>query len=297
MRQKLVELVKTAILFEYRLPSELVSKSNLSNVSDRCFSSLNSNQIAEVIYNGIVEFSKKEFDIDYERLDIEMVKAIQRGIRYNTNATEDTKVRYGFYGEVLLYAILKVYLGIDVLISKGYFFSILDGAEAKGFDVFHLVDKKNSLELWFGESKFYQNYKVAIKKILDSIEINLSDEYLNKNLSAIIDEKQNLSTASAKIKDLIESWEQDPLINLMDELKKYELKLVYPMFVAFEKKKNYTESIQKCIDYVSEEIEKKPKKIPLSCSVDLFFIFLPLEDTITIKRTVVKWIDSKKPLI
>ena len=82
-------------------------------------------------------------------------KAIKLKLRYDKEDESSTKLQYGFYGEVLLDLFLRNYFHTDVLIARGYFYSPLEKAEAKGFDAFHLVDNNGILELWFGEAKSF----------------------------------------------------------------------------------------------------------------------------------------------
>ena len=104
MRDALKNAIHNAILFECKLPHQEsgIDKSCLSSQNDICFSNSNPQEISKIIYNGIVEFAINEYEIDYTALEREQRKAILSRIRYNPEASEDTKLKYGFYGEVLL---------------------------------------------------------------------------------------------------------------------------------------------------------------------------------------------------
>lgn len=300
MRKALRTLVKSAIVFQYHLPSEKrgIKCSAFSTQKDVCFFNKDSTNISKTIYNSIVEYAKNEYEIDYDNLTTEQLKALKLSLRYNEFATDEVKQKYGFFGEVLLYAILNVHMNASVLISKGYFYSPLERSEAKGYDVFHLIERSNNIELWFGESKFYVDYKPAINKIIDGLSKAISDSYFERNIFAIIKEKSHLTSSPSKLLNIIEAWEKNPDINLSKEINENNIRLVYPMFVAYDKKTNtYDMAISDCIKHIEERF--KSASILLSAAFDfsLFFIFLPLDNVSQIKKDVINWITEKKPLI
>lgn len=301
MRDALRNAVQNAILFECKLPhlESGLDKSCISSQNDLCFSSYSPNEIAKVIYNGIVEFAVNEYKINYEDLALEQVRAIKSRIRYDEEATDETKLKYGFYGEVLLDLILRVFLRTSVIVARGYFYSRLENGEAKGFDAFHLMERDTNIDLWFGEAKFHLQYKQAITEVMKKLETSLSDGYLTRNLIAIITEREHLSVNNAQLNGLLDSWFNNPDINLVKEMQERGVRLIYPIFIAYEKddKDKYIQSIQKCIDHISNEYARIGINIPASFDYRLFFIFLPLSEVKHIKESVIKWIDSKEPLI
>lgn len=301
MRDVLKAAVKDAILFECKLPHQEsgVDKSCLSSQSDICFSHSNPQEIAKVIYNGIVEFAVSEYEIDYEALEREQRKAIISRIRYNPGASDATKLKYGFYGEVLLDLILRVFLRTSVLAARGYFYSPIENSEPKGFDAFHLMDRNGKIELWFGEAKFYQAYKDAITPVLEKLNTSLSDDYVNRNLLAIINERTHISVHNPQLDSLLDSWEENPDINLAQEMKARDIRLIYPIFIAYQKNisDGYHKSIEKCIDHIAAEYARLGINIPATFEYRLFFIFLPLSEVKMIKENVIRWIDSQEPLI
>ena len=208
MRDALKNAIHNAILFECKLPHQEsgIDKSCLSSQNDICFSNSNPQEISKIIYNGIVEFAINEYEIDYNALEREQRKAILSRIRYNPEASEDTKLKYGFYGEVLLDLILRVFLNTSVLAARGYFYSPIENSEAKGFDAFHLMEREGNIDLWFGEAKFYVQYKSAITPVMEKLSTSLSDGYLNRNLLAIIDERPHITTHNEQLENLLNSY-------------------------------------------------------------------------------------------
>ncbi len=301
MRDALKAVVQNAILFECKLPHQEsgIDKSCLSSQNDICFQNQEPINISKIIYNGIIEFAINEYEINYEELEREQRKAILSRIRYNSSADTAIKLKYGFYGEILLDLILRVFFQTNVLAAKGYFYSPLENSEPKGFDAFHLIQRNENIELWFGEAKFYISYKAAITSVLEKLNISLSDEYLNKNLLSIINERNHVSTHPPQIDNLLNTWEENPSINLAHEIYTRNIRLIYPIFIAYQKinKEPYHQSIKKCIDHIAIEYTRLNIKIPATFSYRLFFIFLPLTEVTKIKENVIKWIESQEPLI
>lgn len=250
-------------------------------------------------YNGIVEFALNEYEINYDDLEREQRRAILSRIRYNPTADNSAKLKYGFYGEVLLDLILRVFLQTSVVAARGYFYSPIENSEAKGFDAFHLLERDGNIDLWFGEAKFYLRYKDAITPVMEKLGTSLSDGYLNRNLIAIINERDHLSVHNTQLNSLLDSWFENPSINLAQEMQNRGIRLIYPIFIAYEKANRdaYHQSIKKCIDHIAAEYARIGISIPATFDYRLFFIFLPLSEVKQIKESVIQWIDSQEPLI
>ncbi|MFW5670409.1 MAG: DUF1837 domain-containing protein, partial [Acetivibrio ethanolgignens] len=93
---------------------------------------------------------------------------------------------YGDFGELILHFLLRDFKGTIPLISKVYF-KDSSGVPAHGFDTVHI--SPNEKVLWLGESKFYSNGKVGIKKLLEDLEEHFKKEYLDEQFIII---KKNL---------------------------------------------------------------------------------------------------------
>ena len=96
MREALKNAVQSAILFECQLPHQEsgLGKSCLSSQNDICFNNTDPQEIAKVIYNGIVEFALNEYEINYDDLEREQRRAILSRIRYNPTADNSAKLKY-----------------------------------------------------------------------------------------------------------------------------------------------------------------------------------------------------------
>lgn len=302
MRENLKNLVNNAVCLEYTLPNSAknIAKSDFSTREDFCFKNENFEDIAKIIYNGIVEYALNEFEIDYDNLNLEQRRVISKKMKYNKDAPDEQKQKYGFYGEVLIDLILRCCLKTRVLLARGYLYSPIENAEIKGFDAFHLMkNSEGEDELWLGEAKFYIKYKKPITDVLEKLTTSFSNKYLQKNLLAIVDESVHITTSTNAIDEMLRAWNENPDVNLPALVKDHKLKLVYPILITYELKKSetYERNIQKCIDHINSEYQRLKSNLICEIEYSLFFIFLPVEEVSIIKRKVFEWIDNREPLI
>jgi len=301
VRESLKNVIKNAIIFECRLPDKAsgLDKSCLSFYGDECFRNDDNMALSSVIYNGIVEYAINQYKIKYDELDLEQMRVLIKNIRYNSGAEQAEKLKYGFYGEILLDLILRYFMKTTVLIARGYFYSVLENSEPKGFDAFHVMEQDGKLELWFGEAKFHQDYKQAIKQVLEKIHISLSDQYVGRNLIALFDWRDRFTIPSSKIDDLLSAWETNPSINIVTEMNAHNMRFIYPVFIAYEKvdATSYHNNIGGCIEYIKKLTAELGVSIPASFDCRLFFIFLPITDVKKVKECVIEWIEARKPLM
>ena len=141
MRKKLKQLLNETLVLKYSLPDKEIGIDgvNISTWADDAFFCTSNKKLVKVIYNSIVEYSFNEFEIaghDYEDL---LVAALKSKMKYKEWQNGSTKVKYGFYGEVLLYSILYHFYCSKPLISRGYFYNPLENSETKGYDSYHLA--------------------------------------------------------------------------------------------------------------------------------------------------------------
>lgn len=301
MRNTLRQLLKNAICVELMLPdsTKKIDKTVISSIADVCFRTLDSHKLAQSIYNGIIECSINEFEIDYGNLENEQLKVLARRLKYDPDADDVTKSRYGFYGEVLLDIILRCFLKTNVLLARGYLYQPIAKSEIKGFDAFHILERDGNIELWLGEAKFYKSYKKPVSDVLKKIKYSLSDKYVNDNVLTLIDWQDRFSSTCSKLSKIMDKWENNPLINIASEIANENMTITYPIMIAYQKKKShiYIESVKECIKYINQEIRELSFHITNSFRYKIFFIFLPVDDVSIVKEKVFRWIDSKEPLI
>lgn len=298
MRQSLLDLIEKTIVFQYDLPNTTIgiSKTIVSVDDDKCYKSLDKNDFAEIIYNSILEYSFNEFEIENKDYDKLHYIALQKRLKYNSDLDSDQKIKYGFLGEVILFSVLYVLFKSQPLIARGFFYNPLENSETKGYDSYHLIETSNQTELWFGEVKFHKNYKTGIDSIFRNIDKAISDDYLKMNVFAISNQINNLHFKGSKIESVIKDWEENPYLSIVDELRQHNMKLVYPVMLLYEENDlGYDDSIKDIPKYIEERFTANTFKITVEYSV--FFILVPMKDVKLIKEEVIKWIESRKPLM
>jgi hypothetical protein len=186
LRQVLKDLINKTIFYEYSLPNKQIMESiNLSNRKDDCYSYSSDENLVELIYHSILDYSYNEFDMNDKDLSVLFSKALLNKIKYNESKDELTKIKYGFYGEVLLYSILYSFYNATPVISRGYFYNPLENSETKGYDSYHLIEKDDKVELWFGEVKFRTTLNSGAKSAIEGLDKAFTDEYLSQNIIAM----------------------------------------------------------------------------------------------------------------
>jgi hypothetical protein len=301
MRKSLLELMSKAVVFRYYLPVDTAGKQiprvNISNSSDKCLHQKGTNDdIAALIYNGIVEYAYNDNDIDLMQLDALQIRALQSKLKYNPHAPHANQLAHGFHGEVLLHLILERYYHANKTIARGYLFSALENAETKGYDSYLMIERDNNIYMLFGEAKFYiSGYKDSLASIFNNIDKALSDEYLNRNFIAMDNHYEHIHPNS-KIRTIIDRWRENPTINMAKEAAQNNMRLVYPMLVVFDNKANtYDDLIYEVIRYINDNynVINPTLTIPFI----LFFIFLPVDNSRIIKDQVLQWISKQQPLM
>lgn len=302
MKLELEKLIKQTILFKYTLPNKNIESTiytnNMYYYPDCCYYVNYDENFIKILYNLIIYYSFTEQELSTENnLDNLLIKALEYRLNYKSDDNEEQKLKYGFYGEVLLYGILKVFFASNALISRGYLYSL--GRETTGFDSFHIIRYDKKIELWFGEVKFYIDYKKALDSVFKSLEKDLSNNYLSKNIGVIFDKSHNglffnePDENNKVFYNIIEKWKDDVSINLVKELNDNNMELIYPILLIIENNKEYDNTIDNIIKYIN----KKQVNIKINIKYSLFFIILPVNDVKLIKDRVLKCIEMKEKLI
>lgn len=300
MRESLHKLINNTLLLHYRLPvnvnGKVIPRSHISTYSDHCLKQIGSDDdIARIIYNGVVEYAYNDNEIILSDLDNLQIRALQSKLKYNPIAPHKNKLAYGFQGEVLLHLIIEHFYHAYKAIARGYMYSPLENQETKGYDSYLMVERDGYIYLWFGEAKFYINgYKSSLDALFVNIDKALSDEYLNRNFVALDNHYEKIDPLS-RIPNIIDVWRKNPLINMAVEAKHYNMHLVYPMLIIFDDKADtYEELIFEVINHLKTY---GPVSLGLTIPHDLFFIFLPVNNSRIIKTKVLQWISQKLPLM
>ncbi len=298
MRESLKDLIDKTILYKYSIPHDEkeIDGINLCNCEDDCYDYSNDNDLVELIYNSIIEYSFNEFEMteyDYSTL---FSRALITKLKYKEWQNDTIKIKYGFYGEVLLYALLHHIYGANPIISRGYFYNPLENSETKGYDSYHLIERDGEVELWFGEVKFRDTLMSGAKSAIEGLDKALTDEYLETNILAMDNHRNDFSITGSSVETILEAWRENPLIKIIDEVKKYNMTLVYPVLLVYpDKESDYDKKILEAVEKINKKFDEKI--FNLSIDYELFFIFLPISEVKKIKKEVIEWIESRKPLL
>ncbi len=301
MRNSLKDLINKTILFQYHLPNTNIraQRSKISTDNDSCYSSSCNEDLAEVIYNAVIEYAFDEYRITEADFQSLHRTALTRKLKFNDAAKVEQQLKYGFYGEVILYCMLYIFYHSPPAISRGHFYNPLENGETKGYDAYHLISNNGQLELWFGEVKFYAVFSAATtgsNGAITNLKKAISDEYLSTNLIAISERQSDLADLGAGLIPVLADIRSNPEIKIADLANKYQIKLVYPILILFnEKKAGYDDTIRKAIQHIEDEVEDL--KYGISIDVSVFFIFVPVECAKDIKSKVIQWIRDSKQLM
>lgn len=301
MKQSLKDLIENTLIFKFNLPDagHSIDRSCVTSIEleDDCYDVNDLEDLARIIYEGILYYSYDEFQLDGADLQKMFLKAFNQKFKYNYSATELAKRKLGIYGESLLYSILKVFYRTDTLISRGYFYDIQKKTEVTGYDAFHLIQSGDDIELWFGETKFFEDGKSAVDSVFKNIQKAISDDYLvNTNFTTILQHKGNIADKESKLYKILDKWDKCIIESLEAELIDNNINLIYPILVTYNNQgKNFNDAIQMIVDHIADKYSNVKFK-NISIDYSLFFIFLPIDCVRTTKETVIKWIDNKEPL-
>lgn len=295
MRESLINLLKGAIQIEFSLPHDNIPKITVSNLPDDCLKRLtNDEDMARLIYNGIIEYSFEEKEQTYSMESLHS-RALLSKLKYNVKDSQEAQIKYGFYGEVLLFLVLRGLYGADTIVSRGHFYDPLENSETKGFDSYHMLEREDGrVEFWFGETKFHDDYYV-VNDVLGKISKVLSEDYISRTVYSI-DERYDDIKPQSRLKEIIDAWRECPQIHIKDEFNKRDITLVYPILLIFpDKKKEYEDIIKNVVEYINSNYSTLT--YTKSISIKIFFMLLPISNSKMIKEKVLTWISEKEPLI
>lgn len=145
-----------------------------------------------------------EFALDYSELsEISHANALRMTKKAAKIVYQTEKYgSRGEFGEILLHiAIRQVYKTVPA-ISKIYYKSAVNET-VKGFDAVHVVKKGDDLELWIGETKFYEKLSKAIYDVSKEIADHLETDYLKSEFILIKNKIDPTWPEAEKLKSLL----------------------------------------------------------------------------------------------
>jgi hypothetical protein len=298
MRESLKDLINKTYILRYKLPISSIKKTSITTLEDYCIDSTSQNDVSESIYFSIVDYCLNETEIDITKLDVHQMYAIENRLRYSDDDSLETKLKYGFFGETLLNILLVSFFGANKIIAKGIFYSPIENSENKGYDAFHFIqDDLGKVEFWFGEAKMHKSITQAISSVLKNINKSLSQKYYERNVRAILSRVNDIDHSKCTpLFNEIYTRLKNEKVKLNQILSEKGLNVVYPVLLAYdETSSTYDIKIQNTIS----TIESSLSKIGLinEIKAEIIFMFLPLNDVISIKKDVLQWIIEKKSMI
>lgn len=237
--------------------------------------------------NALVEHVMEwlpEFALTYDELQSISYHNAQRMVRRAANAVYKTE-KYGNrgeFGEVLLHIAIRQIFSTIPAVSKIYYKSGVNET-VKGFDAVHVVDTGDDLELWIGETKFYNEVGRAIRDVCDEIIDHLKTDYLRNEFLLIANKIDSSWPHATSLKKLIdENTSLDEIFS----------RAVIPILLTYDSNvvKGSTISDQQYLENIKTELTSAYAKLrkrlddehiktfgtPLEITVHI--ILLPLKD-------------------
>ncbi len=292
IKKELETLFSNTITYKYSFNGV-----NISSYEDDYFNIEDELELSKVIYNGIIDYSYKNNDTkvyDYNNL----YRALKTRLKFDVSNEENQK-KHGFYGEIILYLLLISQYEAGRIVSKGFFYSILDNGEAKGFDAFHFYENDANLQLWYGESKFRKGYRQSVNEILSKINDSFSEKYLERNLLAIFEKFDYWDDEPSKLTNLRKKWIFDTQIDLYKDCIDDDIEIVYPCLIMYQQKKTIDERsmIEEVVSHINDYCKKNSVNVNAELNISIFFVFIPILDVAQVKGRVIQWIRNQEPLI
>jgi hypothetical protein len=226
---------------------------------------LNHSELAEMGHHNAVRMTKKAARIVYQ--------------------TEKYGLR-GEFGELLLHiAIRQIYETIPA-VSKIYYKSSVNKT-VEGFDAVHVVKKNGGLELWIGETKFYNDVGRAIADVSAEIVDHLETDYLRSEFLLI---KNKIDPSWPEANSLKE------LLNESVSLDDVFQRACIPVLLTYDSNvvQSSNKSNQDYLDNIRVEISAAYKKMRLKLKqeyearfnatlpITVHVILIPLKDKVTL---------------
>lgn len=195
-------------------------------------------QLADFIFNYLPEFALSHTELEgFDSLNI--IPKVRKAAAA-VYQTEKFRNR-GEFGELLLHAIIRETYETIPAISK-IFYKDSPNDTVKGFDAVHVIANQDSLELWLGEVKFYQDIYGAITDVIEELKNHSEIRYVKNEFITISNKIDNNWEHAEKLKDLL-----DPSTSLDDVFDK----TCIPVLLTYDSKITGKHSTY-CEEYITE---------------------------------------------
>ena len=238
-------------------------------------------QLVDYLFEYLPEFALTYSEV--ENLTGENVVAKMRQVVMSIYQSEKFKNR-GEFGELLLHAIIRETYKTIPAISKIYY---KDGPNetVKGFDAVHVVVADDTLELWVGEVKFYNNISNAISDVIEELNQHVEVRYVRNEFVAITNKIDAQWPHADRLKTLLH-----PHTSLDDVFSN----TCIPVLLTYDSSV-LTRYDNKCDEYVQEISEELQKNHKIFCDklgdfpLTIHLFLFPLNT----KAELIKSLESK----
>ena len=208
-------------------------------------------QLVDYLFEYLPEFALTYSE--FKNLTGENVVAKMRQVVMSIYQSEKFKNR-GEFGELLLHAIIRETYNTIPAISKIYY---KDGPNetVKGFDAVHVVVTDDTLELWLGEVKFYNNISKAISDVIKELKQHSNIRYVRNEFLAITNKIDAEWPHADRLKTLLH-----PHTSLDDVFSN----TCIPVLLTYDSSV-LTRYDNKCNEYVQEISEELQKNHKIFC--------------------------------
>lgn len=226
-------------------------------------------QLASLMFEALPDFAlnhAEKSNINVQNMMGKLAKAAKL-----VYATEKYG-RRGEFGELLLHLIMRDYFNTIPAISKLYY---KDGPNetVKGFDAVHVVVSSTGLELWVGETKFYQSIGDAIRDVVKELNRHTDKDYLRSEFLCIGNKIEDGWSHAEKLKLLLD--ERTSLDQVFDRMR-------IPVLLTYDSDviKNHREAndiyrAAFCSEVNRHHVTFRASGLPQN--VDVILILVPLE--------------------
>jgi hypothetical protein len=94
-------------------------------------------ELSRIIYNSLIDYAFNENEMQDEDFNLLHIEAISQRMRIEEGDNEQTQKKYGFFGEVLLNLMLRIYYSTNSIIAKGYFMTFSNLKNPR--DMIHII--------------------------------------------------------------------------------------------------------------------------------------------------------------
>lgn len=242
---------------------------------------------AEALVGDLFDRHLLSFALSYsEHESVNGPTAMQsiRDAAMSVYASDKYRLR-GEFGEMLLHGALIDFYGAAPAVSKIYYEDSANDV-VKGFDSVHLVAESDSVHIWLGEAKFYNDLGAAMRRALEDIEKHLAADFLRKEFIFITRKVDQSWPHAQTFTDLISRTRS------LDEI---AASIVMPVFLTYDSDAvsqsdvvdpSYIEAITK---EATEALSSFEQRLTKPLDVEIRVILVPLKS----KEDLVKLMHEK----